>query len=41
MTKIQIHEHTAAKYTAVAKNQHCAEKRAQAEKRSVIFVGYS
>jgi hypothetical protein len=33
----EIHKHTAAKYSTVVKNQHTAEKWAQAEKRSVYF----
>jgi hypothetical protein len=37
----QIQKHTAAKYTAVVKNQRTTEKWAQAEKRSVVSVGYS
>jgi len=41
MTRTQIHKHTTEKYTAVVKNQHTSEKWAHAEKRSVIFVGYS
>jgi hypothetical protein len=41
MTKTQKHEYTAAKYRTLVKNRHTAEKWAQAEKRSVDFVGYS
>jgi hypothetical protein len=37
MTKTEKQEHAAAKYRAVVKNQHTAEKRTQAEKRSVDF----
>jgi hypothetical protein len=33
----QIHKHTAEKYTAVVKNQHCAEKWADAENAAWIF----
>jgi hypothetical protein len=40
-TDTQTHKHTAEKYRTVFKNQHSAEKWAQAEKRSVDFVGYS
>jgi hypothetical protein len=39
MTKTEKHKHTAAKHSAVVKNQHTSEKWAQAEKRSVDFVG--
>ena len=38
MTKTEKHKHTAAKHSAVVKNQHTAEKWAQTEKPSVIFV---
>jgi hypothetical protein len=34
-------KHTAARCGTVVKNQHIAEKRTQAEKRSVDFLGYS
>lgn len=37
MTKTEKQEHTAANYRAVVKNQHSAEKRAHAEKRSADF----
>jgi hypothetical protein len=40
-TRTQLQKYTEAKYRTMVKNQHTAEKWAQAEKRSTDFLDYS